>query len=57
MKITITTMSGNTRNLNLQSEQEVYDFIDLFKSTLHPAQRVKITCDILGIDGYMQGES
>jgi len=56
MRITITTMQGNTRNLNLQSEQEVYDFIDLFKSTLQPAQRVKVTCEILCIDGYLQGQ-
>jgi len=55
MKLTITTMSGNTRNFNLQSEQEVYDFIDLFKSTLQPTQRVKITCDLLCINGYLQG--
>jgi hypothetical protein len=37
------------------SKQEVYDFIELFKSTLHPNQRVKITCDLLSIDGYLQG--
>jgi hypothetical protein len=55
MKVTITSMAGNTRNIDLPSKQEVLDFIDLFKSTLHPNQRVKITCDILGIDGYMQG--
>ena len=56
MKVTITSMAGNTRNINLSGKQEVLDFIDLFKSTLLPNQRVKITCDILGIDGYMQGE-
>jgi hypothetical protein len=55
MKVTITSMAGNSRNIDLPSKQEVLDFIDLFKSTLHPNQRVKITCDILGIDGYMQG--
>jgi hypothetical protein len=55
MKVTLTTMAGNTRNINLMSKQEVYDFIDLFKSTLHENQRVKITCDLLGIDGYLQG--
>ena len=32
MKVTITTMAGNTRNINLQSKQEVYDFIDLWFS-------------------------
>jgi len=55
MKITLTSMQGNTRNLNLQSEQEVYDFIDLFTSTLNKNQRIKITCDLLGINGFMQG--
>lgn len=55
MKITITSMQGNTRNINLMSKQEVYDFIELFGSTLNRNQRVKVTCDLLGIDGYLQG--
>jgi len=57
MKVTLTSMAGNTRNINLSTKQEVYDFIELFKSTLLPTQRMKITCDLLGIDGYLQGES
>jgi len=57
VNITLTTMAGNTRNINLSSKQEVYDFIELFKSTLHANQRVKVTCDVLSIDGYLQGES
>lgn len=57
MKITLTSMQGNTRNINLNNKQEVYDFIDLYKSTLQPSQRVKITCDVLSIDGYLQGVS
>ena len=56
MKLTITSMAGNTRNIELASKQEVLDFISLFKSTLHKNQRVKVTCDILSIDGYLQGE-
>jgi hypothetical protein len=55
MKVTLTSMAGNTRNINLKSKQEVYDFIELFKSTLHPTQRVKITCELIGLDGYLQG--
>jgi hypothetical protein len=55
MKVTLTTMQGNTRDINLMTKQEVLDFIDLFKSTLHKNQRVKITCDLIGIDGYLQG--
>jgi hypothetical protein len=55
MKVTLTSMQGNTRNINLMTKQEVYDFIELYKSTLLPNQRVKITCDLLGISGYLQG--
>lgn len=55
MKVTITSMQGNTRDINLMSKQEVYDFIDLYKSTLYKSQRVKVTCDLLGINGYLQG--
>ena len=57
MQITLTSMQGNTRNINLESKQEVLDFIDLFKATLLPNQRVKVTCDVLSIDGYLQGQS
>jgi hypothetical protein len=48
-------MQGNTRTIELPNKKEVYDFIELYKSTLHTNQRVKVTCDLLGIDGYLQG--
>jgi hypothetical protein len=57
MKVTLTSMQGNTRNINLMTKQEVLDFIELFKSTLQPNQRIKVTCDLIGIDGYIQGKS
>jgi len=56
VKVTLTSMLGNTRNINLMTKQEVYEFIELYRSTLLKNQRVKITCDLLGIDGYLQGE-
>ena len=55
MKVTLTSMLGNTKDLNLMTKQEVYDFISLYRSTLKENQRVKVTCDLLGIDGYLQG--
>ena len=55
MKVTLTSMQGNTKNINLMTRQEVLDFIGLYKSTLTKNQRVKITCDVLSIDGYLQG--
>ena len=54
MKVTLTSMQGNTKDISLMTKQEVYDFIDLYKSTLQKNQRVKVTCDLLGIDGYLQ---
>ena len=55
MKVTITSMQGNTRDINLMSKQEVLEFIKLYRSTLKTNQRVKVTCDLIGIDGYLQG--
>ena len=55
MKVTITSMQGNTKDINLMSKQEVLEFIKLYRSTLKTNQRVKVTCDLVGIDGYLQG--
>ena len=55
MKVTITSMQGSTRDINLMTKQEVLDFIKLYRSTLKKNQRVKVTCDLVGIDGYLQG--
>ena len=55
MKVTLTSMLGNTKDINLMTKQEVYNFISLYRSTLKENQRVKVTCDLLGIDGYLQG--
>jgi hypothetical protein len=48
-------MSGNTRNIDLMTKQQVLEFIELYRSTLLKNQRVKVTCDLVGIDGYLQG--
>ena len=48
-------MSGKTSDMNLPTKEDVYYFIDLYKSSLKKNQRVKITCDVLSIDGYIQG--
>ena len=55
MKVTITSMQGNTRDINLMTKEEVLDFIKIYRSTLKKNQRVKVTCDLVGIDGYLQG--
>lgn len=55
MKVTITSMSGNTSTMELPTREQVEYFIDLYRKNLKTNQRVKITCDLLGIDGYLQG--
>ena len=55
MKLTITSMNGKEMTMDISHKENVYYFIELYKKTLKKNQRVKITCDILGIDGYLQG--
>ena len=55
MKVTITSMNGKTHDMEISHKENVYYFINLYKKTLKKNQRVKITCDLLGIDGYIQG--
>ena len=49
-------MQGSVRDIELENANKVYEFIELYKNKLNKNHRVKITCDILGIDGYLQGE-
>lgn len=55
MKLTITSMSGSTMNMEFWDKNSVHEFIDNYRQRLNKNQRVKITCDLLGIDGYLQG--
>ena len=55
MKLKITSMNGKEMDMDLPTKENVYYFIDLYKKSLKKNQRVKITCDLLGIDGYLQG--
>jgi hypothetical protein len=48
-------MSGITKDLYFQSREQVENFVSQLPNDLGKNQRVKITCDILGIDGYLQG--
>jgi hypothetical protein len=55
MKVKITSMNGKEMNMDLPTKENVYYFIEMYKKNLKTNQRVKITCDLLGIDGYLQG--
>ena len=55
MNLTLTNMEGNTKQMKMNSKEDVTKFISLYRSSLKKNQRVKITCDLLSIDGYIQG--
>jgi len=55
MKVVVTTMNGATRSIDLPSRKLVEKFITHLPGYLNQNQRVKVTCDLLGIDGYLQG--
>lgn len=57
MKLTITSMLGNSRTMELPDRETVYEFIELYQQSLKENQRVRITCDLIGIDGYLQGKA
>jgi hypothetical protein len=57
MKLRITSMLGDSKDIeiNAHNKTDVLKFIELYKNTLTKHQRVKITCDVVGVDGYLQG--
>ena len=48
-------MNGKEMSMDISHKENVYYFIELYRKSLKKNQRVKITCDLLGIDGYLQG--
>lgn len=57
IKLRLTAMSGNTKDIYFQTREQVENFINELPNELGSNQRVKITCDILGIDGYLMSKS
>ena len=57
MKVRLTSMLGDTKDITIDAynKTDVLKFIELYKNNLGKNQRVKITCDVVGIDGYIQG--
>jgi hypothetical protein len=55
MKVRLTTMSGSTKDINFQSREQVMKFLEQLPKDLRVNDRLKVTCDLLGIDGYVQG--
>jgi len=57
MKVTLTTVTGNTETINIDTAEAVHEFISLYPKHIDKSTRVKVTCDLLGISGWLQGEA
>lgn len=57
MKVIITSMNGTTHAMELPNRQTVEQFIAELPTKLNKNHRVKVTCDMIGLDGYVQGNA
>ena len=57
MKVIITSMNGATRSLEMSTREMVEKFITELPTKLNKNHRVKVTCDMIGLDGYVQGNA
>ena len=57
MKVIITSMNGTTHAMELPNRQTVEKFITELPTKLNKNHRVKVTCDMIGLDGYVQGNA
>lgn len=48
-------MNGKEFHMDLPTKENVNYFIEMYRKSLKKNQRVKVTCDLMGIDGYLQG--
>jgi formylmethanofuran dehydrogenase subunit A len=55
VKVLVTSMEGTVRSLEIPTKELVEKFIAELPTKLNKNHRVKVTCDLLGFDGYLQG--
>jgi hypothetical protein len=58
MKVTLTSTSGATKEMNFDTREHVLEFIEVYKATLHQGQAVCIDAPLIGIhSGWIQGSA
>jgi hypothetical protein len=57
MKVTLTTVTGNTETIKIDTADAVKEFIAIYPKHIDKSTRVKVTCDLLGISGWLTGEA
>jgi hypothetical protein len=57
IKVKLTSTSGNTKEMSFNTKENVLEFIELYKSTLHQGTAVCIDAPLIGIhSGWIQGQ-
>ena len=58
MKVTLTSTSGATKQMNVDTKEHLLEFIELYKATLHVGQAVCVDAPLVGIhNGWIQGSA
>lgn len=57
INVTLTSTSGATKKMQFNTKENVLEFIELYKATLHVGQAVCIDAPLIGIhSGWVQGK-
>ena len=57
IKVTLTSTSGTTKQMEFNTKEHVLEFIELYKATLHQGTAVCIDAPLIGIhNGWLQGQ-
>jgi len=57
IKVTLTSTSGTTKQMEFNTKENVLEFIELYKATLHQGTAVCIDAPLIGIhNGWLQGQ-
>ena len=57
IQVTLTSTSGTTKRMEFSTKENILEFIELYKATLHQGQAVCIDAPLVGIhNGWIQGK-
>ena len=53
--VTLTTVQGTEKKMSFDQLAQVRTFVDNLPKRLNKSTRVRVDCDLLGLNGWVQG--
>ena len=53
--VTLTTVQGTEKKMSFDQLAQVRTFVDNLPKQLNKSTRVRVDCDLLGLNGWVQG--